>query len=72
MINDIDSTAAEMLTRLNKELEREGIKLTFAELKDPVMEKTSRAGLHDQIGKDKFYESLDDGVEAYRIASEQA
>ena len=44
-ITDVDSTAAEVLEEIVAELERRGIELAFAELKDPVKDSLRRYGL---------------------------
>ncbi|MFV2062315.1 MAG: SulP family inorganic anion transporter, partial [Chloroflexota bacterium] len=44
-ITDIDTTAADMLVKLDEELNADGIHLVFAELKDPVRDKIERYSL---------------------------
>jgi high affinity sulfate transporter 1 len=44
-ITDVDTTAAEMLERLDDELAAAGIRLVFAELKGPVKDRLRRYGL---------------------------
>jgi SulP family sulfate permease len=64
-INQIDSTGAEQLMRLQTELERKGIALHFAEVKRGVREAMTATGLEDKVGANHFHESLDDGVKAF-------
>ena len=45
-ITDVDTTAADMLEELDKDLNRRGISLVFAELKDPVREKIQKLRAH--------------------------
>jgi high affinity sulfate transporter 1 len=64
-INQIDSTGAEQLMRLQTELERKGIALHFAEVKRGVREVMGRTGLEEKVGASHFHELLDDGVKAF-------
>jgi SulP family sulfate permease len=70
-INQIDSTGAEQLMRLQTELERKGIALHFAEVKRGVREAMTATGLEDKVGANHFHESLDDGVKAF-VGAEHA
>jgi high affinity sulfate transporter 1 len=70
-INQIDSTGAEQLMRLQTELERKGIALHFAEVKRGVREAMSATGLEEKVGANHFHESLDDGVKAF-VGAEHA
>src|SRR5262252_1979324 len=49
-ITSVDVTAADMLGELRQALERKGVELSFAELKDPVKDKIRRFGLLEQFG----------------------
>jgi len=64
-ITDVDSTAAEMLADLDRELEHEGIELAFAELKGPVKDKLRRYGLFDQVTEERFYTTIGLAVRAH-------
>ena len=44
-VTSVDVTAADVLSELNETLRRNGVKLCFAELKDPVKDKLKRFGL---------------------------
>lgn len=46
-------------------LVRQEIRLVYAEVKDPVREKMSRAGLEEIIGADSFLETVDEGILAF-------
>ena len=57
-ITDLDSTAADMLANLDRELADQGIDLAFAELRDPMKDQLRTFGIVDQIGHEKFYLTL--------------
>jgi high affinity sulfate transporter 1 len=65
-ITDVDTTAADMLADLDKELNAEGTSLVLAELKDPVREKLERYELIGPLDPDHFFPTLDAAVEAFR------
>ena len=65
-INQLDSTGAEQLARLRAELEGKEIRLSIAEMKSGLQEAMRRTGLEEQIGSDHCYESIEDGVQAFR------
>ena len=64
-ITDVDTTAAEKIEELDKELAAREIELAFAELKDPVKDRLSRYGLHTQIGREFFFPTLGVAVKAF-------
>jgi MFS superfamily sulfate permease-like transporter len=65
-ITDVDTTAADMLADLDKELNAAGISLVFAELKDPVRAKLERYALIGPLDPDHFFPTLEAAVDAYR------
>jgi MFS superfamily sulfate permease-like transporter len=65
-ITDIDTTAADMLEDLDESLNRQGISLVFAELKDPVVKKIERYELTRTIDPAHFYPTIDSALEALR------
>jgi high affinity sulfate transporter 1 len=67
-ITDLDSTAADMLAALDHDLEKQGIELAFAEMKDPVKDRLRRFGLMDTIGHERFYPTI--GVAVRRFVEE--
>lgn len=67
-ITDLDSTAADMLTALDQELEAHGIELAFAEMKDPVKDRLHRFGLIERIGHERFYPTI--GMAVRRFVEE--
>ena len=54
-----------MLRELNDELDDAGIELAFAELKDPVRDRLLRYGIHDEIGRHRFWPTVGVAVSAY-------
>ena len=64
-ITDVDTTAAEMLEELDKELATRGSELAFAELKDPVRDRLERYGLHERIGREFFFPTIGVAVKAF-------
>jgi high affinity sulfate transporter 1 len=64
-ITDVDTTAAEMLEELDKELAARGVELAFAEMKDPVKDRLERYGLRRKIGHDFFFPTLGVAVKAF-------
>jgi high affinity sulfate transporter 1 len=65
-ITDIDTTAADMLVKLDEELNADGRHLVFAELKDPVREKLERYSIYDTIDPVHFFPTIRKAVQAYR------
>jgi high affinity sulfate transporter 1 len=64
-VTDIDITAAEALSALDDDLQREGIELCFAEMKDPVKDRLKRYDLFTKLGTDFFFPTLGRAVDAY-------
>ena len=64
-ITDVDSTAAEMLDELDKELATRGAELAFAEMKDPVKDRLERYGLQRRLGRGFFFPTLGVAVKAF-------
>ena len=62
---DIDVTAGEMLRALIDELDAPGIRLAFAELKDPVRDRLRHYGIEAAIGAARFFPTLGVAVAAY-------
>jgi MFS superfamily sulfate permease-like transporter len=65
-ITDVDTTAADMLAGLDRELNAQGISLVFAELKSPVRTKIERYQLSRTIDPAHFFPTLEDAVAAYQ------
>ncbi|WP_324083066.1 SulP family inorganic anion transporter [Geomonas sp.] len=67
-ITDVDTTAADVLSQLHKELRRAGIELCIAEMKDPVRDKLKTYGLYTQIGPDMFFPTVRKAIDWYKNA----
>jgi high affinity sulfate transporter 1 len=64
-ITDIDTTAADMLAELDRELFEHGTTLVFAELKDAVRHTIGRYGLVDTLDPSRYPPTVRAAVEAY-------
>jgi MFS superfamily sulfate permease-like transporter len=64
-ITDVDTSAAEMLEELDKELAARGAELAFAEMKDPVKDRLRRYGLQARIGREFFFPTVGAAVGAF-------
>jgi high affinity sulfate transporter 1 len=62
-ITDVDVSAADMLERLDDELNAGGVHLAFAELRTRLQELTLRYGLMETLDRDHFYPTLDAALE---------
>jgi high affinity sulfate transporter 1 len=67
-MTDVDTTAADMLEELDRELEAAGIRLVFAEMKDAVRQKTRDYGVGWLADERSFYPTVGAAVRAYRDA----
>ncbi len=65
-ITDVDTTAADMLVKLDEELNADGIHLAFAELKDPVRDKLERYSIYETIDPAHFYPTIKAAIRGYR------
>jgi high affinity sulfate transporter 1 len=65
-VTSVDVTAADALSELNEALRAMGVKLAFAELKDPVKDKLKRFGIFDQFGGEFFFATIGAAVDAYQ------
>ena len=64
-MNDIDTTGADQLIVLQESLEKDGIVLAFAKVRDPMREMMRLSGAEEAIGVDNFYPSVSEGVRAF-------
>jgi high affinity sulfate transporter 1 len=64
-VTSVDVTAADFLAELDETLQKDGIRLCFAELKDPVKDKLKRFGLFARF-QDVFFPTIDAAVSSYR------
>jgi MFS superfamily sulfate permease-like transporter len=65
-ITDIDVTAAELLAQLDEELNRAGIHMAFAEMRQRIQEHALAYGLFETLDRDHFYPTLDAALAAIR------
>lgn len=64
-ITDVDSTAAETLEELDKELAVRRVELAFAQMKDPVKDRLERYGLQKKIGREFFFPTVGVAVKTF-------
>ena len=64
-IDLVDTTAAEVLVKLQAELAGENIRLCLARVRDSVREMLRRMGVEAAIGADHIYDSITQGVQAF-------
>jgi MFS superfamily sulfate permease-like transporter len=62
-ISDIDVTAADVLARLDAELDAQGVALVFAELRDRLRDLLAAYHLHGDVGTGPFYRSVKEALE---------
>jgi MFS superfamily sulfate permease-like transporter len=71
-ITDIDVTAADMLDRLDAELNAQGVHLAFVELRSRLQDLVYRYGLFATLDRDHFYDSIAEAIAAIDAAGEEA
>ncbi len=64
-VTDIDVTAAEALSALDDDLQKAGIELCFAEMKDPVKDRLKQYGLFSKLGSELFFPTIGQAVNSY-------
>jgi len=64
-VTDIDLTAADAIAELDKTLCQAGIELCFAEMKGPTKDRLKRYGLFNTLGKENFFPTIGQAVDAY-------
>ena len=64
-VNFVDTTAADMIVKLQAELAAAGITLCLARVRDSVREMLRPLGVEAAIGADHIYDSLTQGVHAF-------
>lgn len=65
-LTDVDTTAADMLEDLDRDLNDHGTSLVFAELKDPVRRKIERYGLDHSFEPGHFFPTIEAAVAAFQ------
>jgi MFS superfamily sulfate permease-like transporter len=68
-VTSIDVTAADALCDLDDSLRDAGVRLCFAEMKSPVMEKLERFGLMSRFGEQTFFPTIEEAVSAFVATS---
>jgi len=63
-ITDVDITAADVLERLDQELNAQGVHLAFVELRDRLRQLVLRYGLLTTLDSEHFFPTVDAAVEA--------
>ena len=64
-VTSVDVTAADAVAELDDSLRHDGVKLSFAEMKDPVKDKLKRFGLFTRFGAESFHPTVGQAVKAY-------
>jgi MFS superfamily sulfate permease-like transporter len=68
-VTSIDVTSADALCELDDTLSAAGVRMCFAEMKDPVKEKLKRFGLMSRFGEKEFFATIDEAVSAFLATS---
>jgi MFS superfamily sulfate permease-like transporter len=63
-VTSVDISAADTLAELQDTLAEAGIRLCFAEMKDPVKDKLKRFQLFERFGEKNFFATIDEAVVA--------
>jgi SulP family sulfate permease len=71
-INHLDSTGADQLRKLIAKQEKEGITVSIAEAKAPIIDVMSRTGLEDGFGPEHIHDSIAEGVRIYQEHTQTA
>ncbi len=64
-ITSVDVTSADVLDELDTTLQKAGVDLCFAEMKDPVKDKLKRFGLFSRLGEQRFFATIGEAVSRY-------
>jgi len=59
-INDVDSSAIHALKELIKEYEEQGVEWYFAAVKGPVRDMFEKTGIYEHLGKDHFFDTVNE------------
>jgi len=70
-ITDVDTTAADMLADLIEDLDRQGVDVVFAELKDPVRRKLVRYDVSTVLESADFYPTVATAVAACSVKQQE-
>ena len=68
-VTSVDVTSADALSDLDDALRATGVRMCFAEMKDPVKEKMKRFGLMSRFGEEAFFATIEEAVSAFVATS---
>jgi MFS superfamily sulfate permease-like transporter len=68
-VTSIDVTAADAMCDLDDSLSAAGVRMCFAEMKDPVKEKLKRFGLMSRFGEEVFFATIEEAVGEFLASS---
>jgi high affinity sulfate transporter 1 len=68
-VTSIDVTSADAVCDLDDSLRATGVRMCFAEMKDPVKEKLKRFGLMSRFGESAFFATIEEAVNAFLASS---
>jgi MFS superfamily sulfate permease-like transporter len=68
-VTSIDVTAADALCDLDDSLRGAGVRVCFAEMKSPVLDKLTRFGLMNRFGEGSFFATIEEAVNAFVATS---
>src|SRR5262249_35167967 len=68
-VTSIDVTSADAMCDLDDALGAAGVRMCFAEMKDPVKEKLKRFGLMSRFGEGAFFATIEEAVSAFLATS---
>lgn len=71
-INNIDATAIIIIRELRDELEKDGSRLWFARVRSNVIDIMERTDIIKQTGRENFFISVQDGVDAFFALQEES
>jgi MFS superfamily sulfate permease-like transporter len=71
-VTDIDVTAADVLERLDLELNAEGVHLAFVELRERLHDLVVDYGLHETLDREHFYPDLETALAAIAELDDRA
>jgi sulfate permease, SulP family len=60
----LDITSAQMLAELVQAMHSAGIDVAFADVRQPVIKMARRSGLLEQVGKNRVFHTIDEGIQA--------
>ena len=69
-VYNVDYTAGVVLVQVCKAMQSRGVKVTFANIEDPVLTELTRSGVTALVGEDAFFATAHDVLVAYRQSSD--